>query len=782
VPLPQPPPRAAGAAFDLWSAKAANVVAPISIDPARTAYYLVRLIGPPKSEWLAHVRDSGGVIQASLPGYTLLVGLLPTRVQELGRRPWVEDVTPYRAAMKLSPTLLPHPRQRSMEPADLIGANVPCDGATAPACVEISIFPGESTTAVAARVRELGGQVLVETAQTVAATVSRQAIGALAEEQAVQAIQPHTIPRLHNAQSARFMGVRQDRTPGDLTLTGAGQIVAIADSGPDASDLGTMHPDVRERVVRLVSHPVGDQYLPFAADPRPIDHGPADVHDGRGTRVAGSDPGNAGVAQSLFPLDATVQPFPYLRVIAPEARLFFQSIEQRVTWKDEASIRAEGRTPFLAAWPPPAVGLYGTPEDLGALFAPAYEAGARIHANSWGTPDDSTLGAYDFQASCVDVFLWHHRDMLILFSAGNSGEDRSGGKGGYRDGIVGSDSVGPPGTAKNCLTVGASDGYQPDSRKPCARVKNEDSSLRFPKVGPAGNVADNADPIDGVAASSSRGPTVDGRIKPDVVAPGTRTLSAQSQAYNTREQPVPLDGHRLEGDRMPGQYCGSSGTSMATPLVAGAAALIRQFLVQERQHLLGGSKPSGALLKALIVNGATPLPGQFEGEVPKGPSPVAGFGLVNVKRSLGLSGAPRIFFSDEPDLAVETGELRAFALEAVDLGQPLNITLAWTDAPSLPHLGGLQNQLYLQVVDPAGAMLDGDTTRYPLATNNVQQVTIPVPVAGVYEVRVWGHSITQQLPGRSPDETLRQDFALAASNVREATCMSDPDVAAEPLA
>jgi serine protease AprX len=76
----------------------------------------------------------------------------------------------------------------------------------------------------------------------------------------------------------------------------------------------------------------------------------------------------------------------------------------------------------------------------------------------------------------------------------------------------------------------------------------------------------------------------------------------------------------------------------------------------------------------------------------------------------------------------------------------------------------LQNQLYLQLRHPNGVVEDGDVTAFPTVTNNVQQVTLDVPAAGTYEIRVRGVSVTQQAPGATGGPSPRQDFALVVSN------------------
>src|SRR5262249_57393617 len=98
--------------------------------------------------------------------------------------------------------------------------------------------------------------------------------------------------------------------------------------------------------------------------------------------------------------------------MAPDAQVFFQAVEQSVKWKPGIDL--------------PPVGLYGLPDDLESLFDEAYQAGARVHTNSWGGParDDNgnnIAGIYTQNAREVDDFAFTHADMVILFAAGNDG-------------------------------------------------------------------------------------------------------------------------------------------------------------------------------------------------------------------------------------------------------------------------------------------------------------------------------------------------------------------------
>jgi subtilisin family serine protease len=111
-----------------------------------------------------------------------------------------------------------------------------------------------------------------------------------------------------------------------------------------------------------------------------------------------------------------------------------------------------------------------------------------------------------------------------------------------------------------------------------------------------------------VAAFSSRGPSGDVWLRPDLAAPGTNLVSAQAATgtaiaqndlnRNTRTDPL---------------YATASGTSMATPATAGSAALLLQAY-RDRYHVdpVGASGSSGvdaptyALLRAALMNSAGP--------------------------------------------------------------------------------------------------------------------------------------------------------------------------------
>ncbi|MCR3750338.1 PPC domain-containing protein [Lentzea californiensis] len=152
-------------------------------------------------------------------------------------------------------------------------------------------------------------------------------------------------------------------------------------------------------------------------------------------------------------------------------------------------------------------------------------------------------------------------------------------------------------------------------------------------------------------------------------------------------------------------------------------------------------------MKAFLVNGAVPL---------RDP---CGFGRVDVSRSVAAA-----WFADDPEAAVGTGEVRRYEFDVEPVR--LDVTPVWTDAPSSPGVGGLVNELYLQLRTPGGTVLDGDERGFGEAVDNVQRIRVQAPERGTYTVLVWGVSVVLAPPASPEGADPRQPFALVASNGR----------------
>ncbi|MCL4834084.1 MAG: S8 family serine peptidase [Caldilineaceae bacterium] len=424
------------------------------------------------------------------------------------------------------------------------------------------------------------------------------------------------------------------------------------------------------------------------------------------------------------------------------------------------------------------------PGDLTTgVFQDAYDDGARLHNNSWGTRNSA--GAYLASSEDVDEFIRDNPDMLIIIAAGNEGS--------------GASSVTAPGTAKNCLTVGASESVRP--LPTTITLNNNPQDHDFNPATPNQNVPLNwndfdqqADNAEDIANFSGRGPTADNRIAPDIVAPGTFILSCRSSVSTADVGPDGLPfpislypddadgtathneavGRGLPGapfwgtwdqntpDAPPGSgpnyqqnYFYNSGTSMATPITTGAASLLRQYLRQRR----GIANPSAALMRAMLVNGATVPTGSSNA-----PDNNRGFGWLNLENTLTPTPTGQQAYSDDVDLAVASDEVRSFSVQLAQTGHPFRVTLVWNDEPG----SGIQNKLYLRVIAPDGAVFDGDVTPFPTnpgdtkASNNVQRVHIDTPAAGTYTIEVHGLEVLFGIDAHLPQ--IRQDFALTVIN------------------
>jgi len=538
----------------------------------------------------------------------------------------------------------------------------------------------------------------------------------LAKMKEVKWLEPYAIPKLFNDRASEIIGVQQSYDKHGLD--GEGQIIGVADTGLDAGvNDATMHDDFEGRVHSIHSWAIPGGLHTFM-DNALWDDGASDLEVGHGTHVSGSVLGNGTKSGGE------------IRGMAHNARLVFQAVEQWADWKQNVTSQYGLADGYY---------LLGIPDDLNDLFQQAYNDGVRIHTNSWGGVEDDAgnviYSQYTAQSQDIDEFVWSHKDMVILFAAGNEGIDVNA------NGVIDTDSLCVQGTAKNCITVGAS-----ENNRSTGGYQNTYNQLWGADY-PANPIKDDtpSNNPEGMVAFSSRGPCDDGRIKPDVVAPGTNILSVRSSVASGH-------GWGLLPAADPNQpfYMYMGGTSMATPITAGTVALIRQYLMNACLHT-----PTAALMKAMLIHGAVQMQGQYApseaGAVPNGNQ---GWGRIDLNRSLFPEYPVKVEFRDNASDALGTGEHKEYSFNLVNTAAPFRATLVWTDFPSDPATGGgLVNTLRLSVSAP-----DGTNTQGTPDDNNVQQVVIGTPQAGMYTVRVDGMNVATQATSGA-----KQDFALVVS-------------------
>jgi subtilase family protein len=324
--------------------------------------------------------------------------------------------------------------------------------------------------------------------------------------------------------------------------------------------------------------------------------------------------------------------------------------------------------------------------DLNPIFQQAYDQGARIHTNSWGDNENAAVqNNYTAASQDVDEFMWNHKDDLIFFAAGNAGP--------------GTGSVGSPSTAKSAVSVGA--------------------TLRSTSA-------------NSMASFSSCGPTKDGRIKPEITVPGSNIVSARNDGNSGTNNCSTLT---------------LSGTSMASPGAAGLTALIRQYYTDGwyptgSKVSTNGFTPSGALLRATLVNSAVNMTGTTAI-----PANCQGWGRVLLENALFFTGQTRKLWLSDTAAAFNTGSVnedRTFTF-TVGTGESFKATLAWTDFPSTPAASvNINNDLDLIVTGPTGTVWRGNvfsggnsaTGGAADRKNTLEQVLLATPAAGTYTVTV----------------------------------------------
>ncbi|HIE06103.1 MAG TPA: T9SS type A sorting domain-containing protein [bacterium (Candidatus Stahlbacteria)] len=306
------------------------------------------------------------------------------------------------------------------------------------------------------------------------------------------------------------------------------------------------------------------------------------------------------------------------------------------------------------------------------------------HSASWRWYNSS--GTYLLQDATTDAACWRYKDYLNIWAAGNEGGPRR---------------IGNPAIAKDVLTIGATG---------------------------------NGTSSNTIASFSSRGPTQDNRIKPNVMAPGVNLMSADGSGNNG--------------------YKSLSGTSMATPSSNGAIGLIRQYL-------LAGFYPSGAanpadsikyqssaLLRAMAMVSADPNVGSYTI-----PSFDIGWGRIDVDSVLFFSGDLRKLIIVDDTIGVNTGQSITDSFR-VTSSIPLRVSMAWTDTAAAPNANPtLINDLNLELVDPSGNYYRGNqysggqSQQNPSSWDNVnveECAQINNPEVGVWRITVQGQNVVYE--------------------------------------
>ena len=671
-------------------------------------YFIVQFAGPVMDAWKAQAAAAGAELLDYVPDFAFKARMTPEaadRVEALDSVAWVGVFQP---AYKLDPALF------------RAGAGT--------RAYRVRIERGADVDATVDAVAAAGAQIVGRGGNVIEITAAPGRLNAIAHVIDVAEIEPFVLRKKNNEfGGGGLIGSGAANAHG---FDGSTQTVAVADTGFGNGSVNNGYLDVpSSRLTNIYNWP-GAAGGCFSSV---INDGAVDVDSGHGTHTATSVLG-AGNASGIG------------RGTAPAAHLVFQAIEN---WANTTSV--------CKAFYGYQNGYYltGLPSDLRQLYQQAYNAGARVHSNSWGS---DAAGAYTADSVSTDDFIWNHRDMTITFSAGNAGVDANG------DGVIDGGSIGAPATAKNVISVGASENdrqghYECDAGltyTSCAAQGGYNTIFSYgaawPADYPANPIKDDpsAGNVNQMAAFSSRGPASDGRIKPDVVAPGTWVLSGYSdkfqQQYDTAANPQD-NAYQYDGWGYPlnQYYKYMGGTSMSNPLVAGGAAVVRDFY----SKTYGGMNASAALVKATIVNSAVDMLDENNDGVNDNANPIPnrheGWGRVDLNSA---TNGRRQFVDGAASLT--TGANATYTYEIASGGSPFKVTLAWSDPASTTSAAkNLVNDLDLIVFAPGGAQYLGNVFAGGSSqaggtadhVNNLENVYVTSPAAGTWTVVVGGYNV-----------------------------------------
>lgn len=705
----------------------------------RSGYYIVQFAGPVEQSWKDQVLLAGAELLDYVPDFAFKVRMTPAAARRVVQHDAVVWVGDYHPAYSLSPDLR------------AVGDNL----------YTLQVERGANAAAARGMLEAQGIQIVSQEGRFLVVLANGAQLNAMARVEDVAWIQNFSFKQRHNEYGAgAISGAAAAHANG---YDGSGQIVGTSDSGFGTGNSSNAHPDVpASRITSIYSWSAANSANCYNVIP----DGAQDV-DGHGTHTALSILGDGG-------------PSGEGRGSAPGANLVFQAVDEYIDFIGLCALQnSDGYY------------LIGIPTNIQDLFTQAYNDGARVHSNSWGDP--SAFGVYDTDAAGVDTFVWNNPDMVITFSTGNGGVDANS------NGVVDDGSITDPATAKNSISVGASENDRAGnwdcdsglSYTSCGAQSGQNSIFTYGAAWPSDfPVAPLAgDPSAGnaeqMAAFSATGPVNDGRLKPDVVAPGTWVLSGYStmyqQEYDASANPV-NGAWQYDGWGFPysSDYKYSGGTSMSNPIVAGGAAVVRDFYDTLFTH-----NASAALVKATIINSAVDMldennDGANDNDFPI-PNTHEGWGRMNLGNATDNSHQ----WVDNTT-GVNTSGSASYQYSVT--GNSLKISLVWSDYPSTAAAStNLVNDLDLIVTAPGGAQYKGNVFSGGWSQiggsadriNNVENVYIASATAGTWTVEINGFNVPQ---GPQPFALVVDGtFGTPATNTPGPTATNTPVPSNTPL-
>ena len=545
-------------------------------------------------------------------------------------------------------------------------------------------------------------------------------IQTIADLASVVNVEPYLEPRLYDERQGQILAANLDglgqtpSSPGYLgwlaghgfpTSPSAYPVTVVVDDGIDN---GTVEPTNSE--FREGNDPLGASRVAFAVLPPGSNAASAEGPEGHGNINASI---LAGFNDATDPAVADGDGYHYGLGIAPYARI--------------ANVRI-----FAPA--------YDTGFGDSEMVDDYYARGARVSSNSWGADVygeyDAAAQEYDALARDARPLVAGNQEMMFVFSAGNAGPSNG--------------SLGTPGTAKNVLTVGAS-----ETSDPAATVGD---GCGFGLI--------QGDDARDMASFSSRGPCVDGASSP------TSSLPARSFMGPRRSPPSSAPG------------CGAAGK------VSRRRERTRSF-PRERLHLVFGNQPLGSRdrrVRCADQEFLARVYGRVD-RVPRCRRPMSstaqrtstgkgqrnlpgsnqGFGRADM--ALGFNTAAPRLIVDQEVVLTESGQEAVFAGEVFDPGAPVRVSLVWTDAPGAPFADAYVNDLDLVVEvngeSYRGNVFVGGASQIGGAAdprNNVESVFLPAGLSGPITIRVAATVIGGDGVPNDADVS-DQDFALVAYNV-----------------